>query len=119
MTQPIKILIAEDNAADAELAVLELRRAGFEPEWERVETEADYVARLNGDLDLILSDFQMPFFNGLRALELLKERGLEVPFILLSGTIGEDVAVTAMKRGATDYFLKDRLTRLGSAVTNA
>ena len=97
----------------------ELRRAGFEPEWERVDTEADYLARLNGDLDLILSDYQMPAFNGLRALELLKQSGLDVPFMLLSGTIGEDIAVTAMKQGATDYFLKDRLVRLGAAVTNA
>jgi PAS domain S-box-containing protein len=119
MPKPLKVLIAEDNPNDAELAMMELRRAGFEPKWERVETEADYIARLNDDLDLILSDFQMPSFNGFRALELLKDRGLEVPFILISGTIGEDVAVTAMKRGATDYFLKDRLTRLGSSVTNA
>ncbi|MDB6093625.1 MAG: multi-sensor hybrid histidine kinase [Verrucomicrobia bacterium] len=119
MSLPIKILIAEDNPDDAELALVELRRAGFEPEWERVETEAEFAARLDGKLDLILSDFQMPEFNGLRALELLKQSGLDVPFILISGTIGEEIAVKAMKHGAADYFLKDRLTRLGAAVSHA
>ncbi len=116
MSQPIQVLIVEDNPADAELLVLELRRAKFDPQWHRVETEADYLASLHPDLDLILSDFEMPEFNGLRALELLNEREYTVPFILVSGTIGEDMAVTAMKGGAADYFLKDRLARLGSAV---
>ncbi|MDB6126454.1 MAG: Histidine kinase, partial [Verrucomicrobia bacterium] len=115
----LNVLIAEDNPDDAELALIELRRAGFEPCWERVDTESAYLARLNGKLDLILSDFQMPTFNGLRALELLKLSGLDVPFILISGTIGEETAVTAMKHGAADYFLKDRLTRLGASVIHA
>jgi PAS domain S-box-containing protein len=120
MSQPLKILILEDNLDDAELALATLRRAGFEPEWERVDTEAAYLEKLNGGLDVVLSDYQMPEgFNGLRALELLKRSGLEVPFILVSGTIGEDTAVSAMKMGATDYFLKDRLARLGAAVTHA
>jgi len=119
MPDPLKVLIAEDNPDDAELTLMELRRAGFAPDWKRVETEADYLAHLNGNIDLILSDFQMPEFNGLRALELLKQSRLDVPFILISGTIGEDVAVTAMKQGAADYLLKDRLTRLGPAVVQA
>ena len=119
MARPLKILIAEDNPDDAELALTELRRAGFEPQWERVETEKDFLARLDGSLDLVLSDYQMPTFNGFQALELVKKSGLEVPFILVSGTIGEDVAVAAMKLGASDYLLKDRLARLGAAVTHA
>jgi two-component system, cell cycle sensor histidine kinase and response regulator CckA len=119
MPQPFKILIAEDNPADAELMVRELRRAGLEPDWQRVDTEAAYLERLHGGLDLVLSDYAMPQFNGLRALELLKQRGLEVPLIIVSGTIGEDTAVAAMKLGAADYLLKDRLTRLGAAVTHA
>ena len=119
MPQPLNVLIAEDNPNDAELALLELRRAGFAPTWVRVETEPAYLAQLNGKLELILSDFHMPQFNGLRALELLKLSGLDVPFILISGTIGEDMAVTAMKHGAADYFLKDRLTRLGASVIHA
>jgi len=119
MPRPLKVLIAEDNPADAELLLRELRRAGFEPDWERVDTEEAYLRRLDGGLDLVLSDYQMPQFNGMRALELLTQRGLDVPFILVSGTIGEDVAVATMKNGATDYLLKDRLGRLGAAVTHA
>jgi PAS domain S-box-containing protein len=119
MSQPLKVLIVEDNPHDAELELLELRSAGFEPDWQRVDTEGAYLERLNSGIDLVLSDYQMPEFNGLRALELLKKSGLEVPFILVSGTIGEDTAVVAMKNGATDYLLKDRLGRLGPAVTHA
>jgi PAS domain S-box-containing protein len=119
MAQPLHVLIAEDNSADAELVVRELRRAGFAPEWTRVDTEADFIAHLHAGIDLVLSDYEMPQFNGLRALELMKERSLELPFILVSGTIGEDVAVTAMKQGASDYLMKDRLARLGQAVVQA
>ena len=71
------------------------------------------------DLDVILSDYSMPQFDGPRALRLLQERGLDVPFILVSGTVGEDTAVAAMKEGANDYLIKDRLTRLGTAVRQA
>ena len=119
MAKPLKVLIVEDNAADAELALIQLRSAGFEPDWQRVDTEGAYLERLDSGLDLVLSDFQMPQFNGLRALELLRQRGLEVPFILVSGTIGEETAVAAMKNGAADYLMKDRLARLGAAVTHA
>lgn len=119
MPTPIKILIAEDNPADAELVLREFRRAGFNPDWQRVETEPAFLAHLHSTLDLVMSDYQMPQFSGFRALELLKQSGLEIPFILVSGTIGEDTAVAAMKNGAADYFLKDRLARLGTAVTHA
>jgi PAS domain S-box-containing protein len=119
MAPPLHVLIVEDNPADAELVVRELRRAGFAPEWTRVETEADFVAHLHAGLDLVLSDYEMPQFDGLRALELMNERALELPFILVSGTIGEDIAVTAMKQGASDYLMKDRLARLGQAVVRA
>ncbi len=119
MPQPLKVLIVEDNPADAELVLLELQNAGFEPDWLRVETEAAYLENLRGGLDLVLSDFSMPQFNGLRALELLQQSGLDVPFILVSGTIGEDTAVAAMRLGAADYLMKDRLPRLGAAVTHA
>jgi PAS domain S-box-containing protein len=113
------MLIVEDSLADAELAVRELRRAGFEPDWTRVETEADYAANLHPDLDLILSDCSMPEFSALRALALLRERGLVIPLVIVSGTIGEEAAVAAMKEGAADYLLKDRMGRLGHAVENA
>jgi PAS domain S-box-containing protein len=119
MPQTLKVLIAEDNPVDAELMRRQLEQAGFKLEWERVDTLVDYVARLDARFDLILSDFQMPQFGGLEALEALNQSGLEIPFILVSGTIGEDLAVAAMKSGAADYLLKDRLTRLGPAVKHA
>jgi signal transduction histidine kinase/DNA-binding response OmpR family regulator len=116
----IRLLIVEDNANDAELTVRELERAGLNFEWERVTGESDYLAKLNSGFDLILSDYYMPQFSGLRALELLKtQSAVEIPFILISGTVGEDVAVDAMRMGASDYLLKDRLARLGGAVKRA
>ena len=99
MPQPLKILIVEDSPADAELVLRQLRRDGFEPDWTRVETEVDFAASLELGFDMILSDYEMPQFSGLRALELLKQSGRDIPFILVSGTIGEDIAVLAMKRG--------------------
>lgn len=119
MKKPLKILLAEDNPNDAELLVAELRRAGFDPEWTRVETEPDFLAELKKLPDLVLSDCAMPYFSGLRAAELLQISGLEIPFILVSGTVGEDVAVKAMKLGAADCLLKDRTARLGPAVEQA
>jgi PAS domain S-box-containing protein len=117
--QPIRVLLLEDNPLDAEMVIRELRRAGFEPDWQRVDTQAEFLKCLDPNLDIILSDHEMPQFNGPRALELLKESGLAVPFITVSGTIGEEVAVTSMKQGAADYLLKDRLIRLGPAVKQA
>jgi two-component system, cell cycle sensor histidine kinase and response regulator CckA len=120
MSQQIQILIVEDNPADAELLVRELRRSGFSINWQRVDTEEEFLAKLNPSLDLILSDYEMPEFNGLRALELLKQQHtLDIPFIIVSGTIGETMAVAAMREGATDYLLKDRIGRLGPAVSRA
>ncbi len=119
MSIPLRVLILEDKLSDAELSVIELRKSGFAPDWQRVETESDYVNHLDSALDLILADYSLPQFDGLRALQLLQQRGLDIPFILISGTVGEDVAVEAMKQGAADYLLKDRLTRLGPAVKSA
>jgi len=119
MAIPLHVLILEDLPADAVLMVYELRQAGFDPVWRRVETEADYVAHLQADLDVILADYRLPQFNALRALQLLQEHGGDIPFIIVSATIGEDLAVAAMKQGAADYLLKDRLSRLGPAVARA
>ena len=115
----LHVLLVEDNVMDAELLIRELHRAGFTADWQRVDNEKDYLARLNDEVDLILSDYQLPQFDGLRALELLQERGQDVPFIIVSGAIGEDTAVMAIKHGAADYLLKDRLARLGPSVTHA
>ncbi len=119
MSTPIRVLVLEDRVTDAELIIRELRRAGFDPQWKRVETEAAFLAELENSPELILSDYAMPNFDGLRAAEVLHERKLDIPFILVSGTIGEDIAVEAMKRGATDYLIKDRTARLGAAVERA
>ncbi|MBS0633014.1 MAG: PAS domain S-box protein [Verrucomicrobia bacterium] len=117
--RPIKILLLEDNPADAELILRHIRDAGFDVECQRIDSEAAYKERLKLNFDLILSDFQMPQFDALRALALLQQADLDIPFILISGTIGEDTAVQAMKLGAADYLLKDRLARLGTAVGHA
>jgi signal transduction histidine kinase len=119
MPTPLNILMAEDSPDDAELMLAQLRRDGFDPRWRRVQTEADFLAELETVPDIILSDYSMPQFNGLRAAELLRASGLNIPLILISGTMGEESAVEAMKRGATDYVLKDRIARLGNAVERA
>ncbi|MCE9600511.1 MAG: PAS domain S-box protein, partial [Spirochaetia bacterium] len=116
MAQPLRMLLLEDNAADAELILRTLKQSGFEVTYDRVDNEKDFLAHLHPGLDLILSDYQLPSFIGLQALELVKSRGLRVPFILISGTVGEDIAVMAMRNGASDYLMKDRLTRLGEAI---
>lgn len=114
---PLRVLILEDNPDHAELLVRELKHANFDPDWRLVATEEAYLAHLAPDLDVILSDYSMPRFEALRALRLLREHGLDIPFIIISGTIDEATAVAAMQAGAADYLLKDRLGRLGSAVT--
>jgi signal transduction histidine kinase/FixJ family two-component response regulator len=119
MATPLNLLIAEDSPDDVELLLAQLRRHGFDPAWRRVETEPDFLAELKKLPDIVLSDYQMPQFNGLRAAQLTSESGLNIPFILISGTIGEDAAVEAMKQGASDYLLKDRIARLGQAVEQA
>ena len=116
---PLRVLLLEDRPADAELVLAELRRAGFHPVGPRVETEADFLARLDPDLDVVLADFDLPQFDAERALRLVRERNLDVPFIIVSGSVGEGIAVRAMRAGAADYLLKDRLARLGQAVARA
>jgi two-component system, cell cycle sensor histidine kinase and response regulator CckA len=120
MSDQIQVLIVEDNAADAELLARELRRSGLDFGWQRVDTEVEYLARLNSGLHLIISDLEMPDFSGFRALALLKQQStLDIPFIIVSGTIGEEMAVAVMREGAADYLLKDRITRLAPAVRRA
>jgi diguanylate cyclase (GGDEF)-like protein/PAS domain S-box-containing protein len=115
----IKILMLEDRVTDAELVLHELRAHGFEPDVTRVDNEADYRTQLGSGWDLILADYNLPQFDALSALRILNEREIDLPFIIVSGSIGEDVAVEAIHLGAADYLLKDRLTRLAPAVTKA
>jgi len=119
MNEVIRVLLVEDNDDDAELVIHTLRSEGFELAVQRVETEEEFLNHLQPTVDIVLSDYHLPRFDGLRALDLLKESKLDVPFLLISGAIGEDTAVEAMRRGAADYLLKDRLGRLGSAVRHA
>ena len=116
---PLRALIVEDDVADAELMVAELHRSGFDLSWERVQTEEDYLARLGDSPDIVLADYALPKFSGGRALELLQQLGLGIPFIVVSGTVGEEAAAAIIKLGATDYVLKSSLARLGPAVTRA
>ena len=117
--QHLRVLVVEDQPNDAELVVRELRRAGFVLDWQRVETPEAFDAALHSGLDIILSDYALPRFNGVEALQRLRAHGFDIPFILISGTIGEDLAVEAMRQGASDYLIKDRLFRLGPAVRAA
>ncbi|MDA8363259.1 MAG: EAL domain-containing protein [Gammaproteobacteria bacterium] len=113
----LRALIVEDSDDDTELLARELRRAGFDLEYCRVDTPESLSAQLRtGRWDIVFSDFTMPRFNAFDALSLLRDSGLDLPFIIVSGTIGEDRAVTAMKAGAHDYILKDNLKRLAPAV---
>jgi len=117
MSEPLRILVVEDSQDDTLLLLRELRRGGYEPTFERVDTpEAMSAALDRQNWDLVVADFSMPRFNALAALELLKKKGLDLPFIIVSGTIGEELAVAAMRNGAQDYIMKGNLARLVPAV---
>jgi PAS domain S-box-containing protein len=116
----IRVLILEDRSEDVELMIQELRQNDFDPEWLCVDTESEYNTQLGWPPDVILADCDMRLMDASRALELLCQHNLDsIPFIVVSGTIGEDVAMALMGKGATDYLLKDRLARLGPAVRRA
>ncbi|MDB5105809.1 MAG: sensory box histidine kinase/response regulator [Fibrobacteres bacterium] len=114
----LRILFIEDSQADMELASWELEKNGYTiSRRERVQTRVDLQRAILGDeWDLAIGDYSMPTFNGLDALKMVREMRPDLPYIMVSGTIGEDIAVTAMKAGANDYLMKDRLKRLASAV---
>jgi PAS domain S-box-containing protein len=117
VSQSLQVLIIEDSENDAMLLEIELQRAGYEPVCHRVETRlamAEALARQ--PWHLVIADYVMPHFNGLEALSLVKSKGLDLPFIVVSGHISDDTAVAAMKAGAHDYIMKDNLARLGPAV---
>ena len=117
MPKPLKILIVEDSEEDTLLLLMELRKSGYEPDFARVETRESMKEALERrEWDVVTSDYVMPKFNGRDALAVLKESGLDLPFIIVSGNIGEDIAVEAMRAGAHDYILKGNLTRLVAAV---
>ena len=116
MKEPLRLLLVEDDETDAELVRLELERGGFALDWERVDSEPLLRQALQKQWDIIISDFAMPGFNGLRAFEIYRRLAGSTPFIFVSGALGEDRAVEAMRSGARDYFLKGNLARLNAAV---
>ena len=118
MGEPLRVLLVEDSEDDATLLLRELRRGGYDPLCERVDTAGDMEAALDERIwDLVIADHSMPAFSSSAALELLRGKGfVEVPFIIVSGRIGEDAAVEAMRAGAHDYIMKNNLARLNTAI---
>jgi signal transduction histidine kinase len=115
----LRVLHLEDSEVDHEVTIAQLQREGRPVQTLRVETEAGFRAALEDDWDAILSDYNLPGFSGLAALEILNQSGRLLPFIIVSGEIGEDTAVQAMRNGASDYLLKSNLTRLAPALEHA
>ncbi|MDO9119271.1 MAG: response regulator [Nitrospira sp.] len=116
----LRVLFVEDNPIDAELALRELQKSGFAIQWQRVDTLADFTYQLSHKQpDLIISDDAMPQFSSGEALDCLRERGLQIPFIVVSHAIGEEEAVQLVRNGADDYLRKDRMGRLGEAARQA
>jgi two-component system, cell cycle sensor histidine kinase and response regulator CckA len=117
MVRPLRVLLIEDNSDDERLLYMELRRSGFDPQVTRVETREEMAAALGrSTFDLILSDYRLPRFGAAEAVKLYAEMGLDTPFLVCSGSIGEAQAVDLLKQGASDFFLKDNLTRLGPTI---
>ncbi len=117
MSKPVRILFVDDSEDDVKLALRALRSGGFDPTSRRVQTAAELESALaKGPWDALISDFQMPGFTGMDALGIFRSTGLDIPFILVSGTIGETTAVEAMKAGAGDYIMKKNLARLAPAL---
>jgi len=120
MKKQIHILMVEDDHADADLEQHTLRKGGIHFSLTRVQTEADFIRELDRNPpDMILSDYSLPGFDGYAALNIAKKKRPEIPFIFVTGTMGEEVAIETLKNGATDYVLKTRLTRLVPAVHRA
>src|SRR3981189_2357369 len=117
MSVPLRVLMVEDSEDDAALLGRELRRGGYEVTFQRVDSSAAMSAAIEREKwDLVICDYSMPHFSGTDALKLLRAKDSEVPFIFVSGTIGEETAVGALKLGAQDYLMKDNLKRLVPAI---
>lgn len=117
--RPIRVLIVEDRKSDAELIMRAIRGGGLEATFKRVETAEEFERSLDEAFDLVIADYNLPRFSGSEALDVLRKYSAVIPFILVSGEVGEETAVQMIKRGADDYLLKDRLGRLSVAVEQA
>jgi two-component system, cell cycle sensor histidine kinase and response regulator CckA len=119
-TKPLRVLLLEDNPVDAELSLRELKKAGFDVSADIVETSEDFAERLRANTyDIVLSDQNLPAWTGMDALEFLQQKNMDIPFILVTGSLGEEAAVECIKKGASDYILKDRVARIPVAVRRA
>src|SRR5260370_32508571 len=116
MPAPIRLLMVKDSEDDAALLVLTLRQAGHEVNFERVDSASALAQALHKKWDIIVSDHSMPHFSGAETLKMVRAKDVEIPFIFVSGTIGEEVATDAMRVGAQDYVMKTNLKRLVPAV---
>ncbi len=117
MAESLKVLLVEDSEEDADLIALTLRRGGFHPKVQRVETREAMEEALNVcAFDVVVADYSMPRFTMREALEVVRSTGLDIPFLIVSATILEDDAIRAMREGAHDFIMKDRLARLAPAV---
>src|SRR5690348_13992728 len=118
--RPLRILIVEDQLADAELTIVNLKRAGYSLSFEVVDTPEQFKHRIEeGEFDLVLSDHNLGSWTGMEVLECLHKAGSKIPFIVVTGTLGDEAAVEYIKQGAADYILKHRLDRLTIAVGRA
>ena len=116
----LRVLLVEDNAADAELVLRALRGSGFEVISDLVQSADDFRRMVRSNCpDVVLADYNLPQWTGMEALEMLRHEGVDVPLILVSGALGDVKAVECIKQGATDYVLKDSLTRLPTSVRRA
>jgi diguanylate cyclase (GGDEF)-like protein len=117
MAQPLRLLVIDDSQDDTLLLVRHLRAGGYEPQYERVDSAAGLIAALERqEWDLVCADYTIPGFGGMQALTIIRERGIDAPFLFVSGTIGEETAVDAMRLGAQDYIMKGNLRRLLPAI---
>ncbi len=119
MPTPLRVLIVDDFADDAELITHTLRQAGYTVQWQIAASKADYLAKLSPVFDVIIADYDLPNYDALQALTDLQARGMDIPFIVVTGSVSEELVVECLRRGAYDYLLKDRLSRLGQAVDHA
>ncbi len=116
MSIPLRVLLLGNEEEDLEPITQELERGGFEVKTQTVGSERDYFTQLDSEHDVIISPYALMQFDALRALEILKEKKLDIPFIVLGGKVGEELAVECLKQGAADFLLKARLNRLGQVV---
>jgi CheY-like chemotaxis protein len=117
MSKPLRVLMVEDDPKDAEMILLLLRRGGYEPDMERVETAAALESALNSaSWDIAISDYNLPLFSALEALSILRRKAPDLPCIVMSGTIGEETAIDLLKQGACDFVAKDKPSRLAPAI---